>query len=197
MSGLLPGMWPFGELVPGAYRAILADPPWQFRTYSRKGEGKSPQAHYDVMERLDIKALPVGELAAPDCALVMWATAPLLVEATACLEAWGFRYKSAGAWAKQSSTGRKWAFGTGYCYRSAAEFWLLGTRGKPEQRVRDVRNLIVAPVREHSRKPDRMAADIERLWPGPYVELFARSKRPGWDVWGNDVDRFTEQLAMS
>jgi N6-adenosine-specific RNA methylase IME4 len=147
MTGHLPGLWPFGDLRPGGYAAILADPPWQFRVFSSKGEKKSPQAHYACMDRRAIKALPVGELAAPDCALVMWATAPLLPEAIAALQAWGFTFKSAGAWAKRSSTGQKWAFGTGYCYRSAAEFWLLGTRGRPQQRVRNVRNLIVSPVR--------------------------------------------------
>lgn len=186
----MPG-WVWGNLKPGAYGLILADPPWSFRAYSARGEGKSPQAHYGCMSTADIMALPVSQLATPDCACVMWATAPMLPQAIATMQAWGFAFKSAGAWAKQSSTGQRWAFGTGYCYRSAAEFFLLGTIGKPRQRARNVRNLIVAPVREHSRKPERMRADIETLWPGPYCELFARTTAPGWDCWGNQTDRFS------
>lgn len=141
-----------------------------------------------------IKSLPVSQLAAPDCAMIMWATAPMLPEAIDTMKAWGFRFKSAGAWAKQSSTGEKWAFGTGYCYRSAAEFWLLGTLGSPRQKVRNVRNLIVAPVREHSRKPDRMRQDIEALWEGPYCELFGRESSPGWSVWGNQTEKFSRPV---
>lgn len=182
---------PFVLLTPGAYRVILCDPPWTFKTYSDKGLGKSPQAHYDCMDIEDIKALPVRSLAHPDGAVcVLWATAPMLPEAIATLAAWGFAYKSAGAWAKQSSTGRKWAFGPGYHFRSAAEFFLLGSIGKVEQKVKNVRNLIVAPVREHSRKPDRMYEMCEALWPGPRVELFARSQREGWGSWGDQVPTF-------
>lgn len=189
---VFPEMWPFGDLEAGRYACILADPAWRFSTYSVKGEGKSPQAQYDCMPLKEIMALPVGQLAAPDCALVLWATAPMLPDAVLTMKRWGFTFKSAGAWAKQSSTGRKLAFGTGYCYRSAAEFFLLGTRGAPKQQVRNVRNLILSPVREHSRKPDQMHRDLEALWPGPRVELFARQSRPGWDSWGNQVTRFDE-----
>ncbi len=114
----------------------------------------------------------------------------MLPEALDTLRAWGFAFKSAGAWAKQSSTGAAWHFGTGYRYRSAVEFWLLGTIGRPRQKSRSVRNLIVAPVREHSRKPERMRADIEAMFHGPYLELFAREAAPGWLNWGNEVDKF-------
>jgi len=183
---------PFDVLTRGGYGVILADPPWRFATYSSKGEGKSPQVHYECMSLADIKALPVADLAAPDCALLMWATAPMLPEAIDTMAAWGFKFKTAGAWAKQSSTGRRWAFGCGYVFRSAAEFYLVGTRGKPKQQARNVRNLLVAPVREHSRKPDQMRADVETLWPGPYVELFARQPATGWDAWGNQTGRFHE-----
>lgn len=187
--------WPFGDLRPLSYRCILADPPWRFANWSAKGERKNPVGHYACMPLDAIKALPVARLAAADCACVMWATAPMLPQAIETLAAWGFAFKSAGAWAKQSSTGGKWAFGTGYCYRSAAEFWLLGTIGKPQQLVRNVRNLIVAPVREHSRKPDEMRRAIESLWDGPYVELFAREPTPGWAAWGNEADHFAQPSA--
>lgn len=182
--------WPFGDLRPLSYGVILADPPWRFANYSPKGEAKNPAAQYACMDADSLMALPVGQLAAPNAVCLMWATAPLLPLAVETLEAWGFTYKTAGAWAKQSKTGAKLAFGTGYLYRSAAEFFLLGTVGKPRQQVRNVRNLILSPVREHSRKPDQMHTDLERLFPGPRCELFARERRPGWDCWGNEVGKF-------
>ena len=186
--------WPFGTLTPLKYRAILADPPWLYRLRSKKGEAKAPQAHYGCMDLDAIQALPVGHLAAPDCILMMWATAPMLPQAIATLEAWGFRFVTAGAWAKQSSTGLKWAFGTGYLLRSAAEFWLVGMIGSPRIDDRAIRNLIVAPVREHSRKPDCQYQLVERLTPGPYCELFARSRRPDWESWGKEAGKFGETV---
>lgn len=187
--------WPFGNLRPLSFGAILADPPWYFRNYSAKGEAKNPVSHYQCMSTADIVALPVHQLAGPDCALFMWATAPMLPDAVALMSAWGFAFKSAGAWAKQSSTGKSWAFGTGYCFRSAAEFYLLGTIGKPKVRSRSIRNLIVAPVREHSRKPDSLHRDVEALYAGPYAELFAREPRKGWEAWGNEKDKFQTEAA--
>lgn len=184
------GDWPFTGLTPGRYGVILADPPWRFLNRTAAGEKKNPSAHYACMSIAELAALPVARLAAPDCALVMWATAPLLDRAIELMRAWGFTFKSAGAWAKRSKGGGKWTFGTGYVFRSAAEFYLVGTIGKPRVTSRSIRNLIEAPVREHSRKPDQMHADVERLYAGPYVELFARQRREGWDVWGNDIDRF-------
>ncbi len=187
--------WPFGDLRPLSYSVILADPPWRFENWSRKGEHKGAAAQYDCMALQDIAQLPVGHLAAPDATCIMWATFPMLREAVALMEAWGFTFKTGGAWAKQSCTGASWSFGTGYIYRGASELWLLGTIGKPRVRSRSIRNLIVAPVREHSRKPDQMHEDIERLYPGPYCELFARERRPGWDAWGNETDKFERKAA--
>ena len=166
--------WSFDDLKPLRYGALLVNPPWAFANFIAKGEAKNSKAHYSCMALEAIEALPVHQLVAADCALIMWATSPMLPQAIDTMLAWGFIFKSAGAWAKQSSTGAKWAFGTGYCYRNTAEFFLLGNIGKPRQQVRNVRNLIVAPVREHSRKPEQMRSDVEALWPGPYAELFAR-----------------------
>lgn len=184
---------PFKNLTPLHYSVVLADPPWYFKNFSEEGEEKNPVAHYDCMELADIQALPVSHLMRGDAVCIMWATAPMLPHAIETMQKWGFTFKSAGAWAKLSSTGTSWAFGTGYCYRSAAEFWLLGTIGSPRQKVRNVRNLIVAPIREHSRKPDEMHVNIERMWDGPYLELFARAKVPDWDSWGNQTDKFNQE----
>ena len=194
LTGARLAAWPFTGLAPGTFKCISADPPWDFKNFSEKGWKKGPHAQYHCMTLQDIQALPVNDLADPaGCVLTMWATAPLLPEAIATMTAWGFSYKTAGAWAKQSSTGRKWAFGPGYILRSAAEFYIVGTIGKPRRISRSVRNLIVASTREHSRKPDQMREDQEALWPGPRLELFAREQFPGWAAWGNEVDKFNER----
>jgi N6-adenosine-specific RNA methylase IME4 len=162
---------------------VLADPPWNFITYSPKGWCKSAHAHYPCMDLDVIKALPVADLAAQDAVLVLWSTQVHLLHALGVVDAWGFTFKTLGTWTKQSKTGQRWQFGTGYLLRSAAEPFLIGTRGRPRQLSRRSRNLIVAPVREHSRKPDAMYELIEATWPGPHVELFARYPRDGWCQW--------------
>ena len=179
----------FTALPHGPFSLIVADPPWHFATWSAQGRKKSTDQHYKTLSFSDIEALDVASVAAPDAVLVIWATAPLLPQAIQLLGTWGFTYKTAGAWAKQSSTGRKWQFGTGYIFRSAAEFYVLGTRGAPTLNARNVRNLTVAPVREHSRKPDETFNELARLVDGPRLELFARSPRPNWTVWGDEAAR--------
>jgi N6-adenosine-specific RNA methylase IME4 len=177
--------WPFHPLSRAGYGVIIADPPWRFVTWSETRQYKAPARHYAVMELDAIKSLPVADLAAPDCWLWLWATQAQLHQAIDVMECWGFDFKTSGAWAKQSRTGKKWAFGTGRLLRSAAEFFLIGTRGRPKPESRSERNLIVAPVREHSRKPDQAYEMLERMFPArPRCELFARSVRPGWDQWG-------------
>jgi N6-adenosine-specific RNA methylase IME4 len=185
--------WPFAPLQRAAYSVILADPPWHFKVWSKRGETKSASNHYPVMSIADIKALPVAELAAPDCLLMLWATQAQLDQALPVMECWGFKFKSTGAWAKRSPTGACWAFGTGYLLRNSAEFFLIGTRGQPKSQSRSERNLIVAPVREHSRKPDQAHEMLERMFPlGRRCELFARSNRSGWDRWGLETTKFEE-----
>lgn len=185
--------WPFGDLRPFAYPVIYADPPWPFENYSAKGEGRNPKRHYDTMSIDQLKALPVGHLAADNAALFMWCTDPLLDRAIEVMKAWGFRYCTvAFTWAKRTPRDSGWHMGTGYYTRANPEICLLGMNGRmglPKSRA--VRQLVVEPVREHSRKPDRIYADIESMWDGPYLELFARQRRPGWDAWGNQVDKFT------
>jgi len=198
--GELGGIRPFG-----GYRAILADPPWHQEMRSAKGEAKSPQAHYRTMpiEAICAMGMIVQTIAAVDAALFLWTTAPNLAQAFDVIRAWGFEYKSAAAWAKESknsgtfdseSADHKFTFGPGYIFRGAAEFLLVGTRGKPAWRAtseaRSVRNLIYAPVREHSRKPDCQWSIVETLTVGPYIELFSRCPRPGWDSFGDQAEQF-------
>jgi N6-adenosine-specific RNA methylase IME4 len=167
------------------YGVIYADPPWSFRTYSDKGKGKSADRHYPVLSLAEIKALPVGDMAAEDCALLLWATFPLLPRALEVIAAWGFAYKASGfLWAKQTTTGRTWHFGCGYGTRKNTEPCLLATRGRPRRLPTggSVRELVVAPRREHSRKPAEVRDRIGLLFPGPYLELFARERAAGWDA---------------
>src|SRR4051812_18568762 len=98
--------------IRGRYRVIAADPPWSFHAWSRENQLKAASNHYAVMTLADIKALPVSDRAADDCMLVLWATQPMIPQALDVMEAWGFRYKTTGVWAKQSTTGEGWAFGT-------------------------------------------------------------------------------------
>lgn len=188
------GSWPFNNLVPLRYGLILADPPWKFVTWGTENQTRAASQHYDVMELDAIKALPVGHLATGDCALVMWAMFSMLPQAIELMSAWGFTYKTGGAWAKQSKTGKKWSFGKGYVLRDACEPFLVGTVGNPEIGSHSIRNLIVSPVRQNSRKPDDMHKNLERLFPCvAKVELFARQSRPGWETWGNEATKFDNE----
>lgn len=178
---------------PGQYGAILADPPWSFRSYSKQelvpARGVQP---YKTMSLDDIKALPVPEVAAKDCLLFMWTVSHLQSAAMDVAEAWGFAPVSiAFVWDK----GR---MGMGYWTRQEVEICHLFKRGKPKRLGKGVRSVIRAPRREHSRKPDEQYARIEALVAGPYLELFARSAHPNWSAWGNEIDKFDSapQLAL-
>lgn len=180
------------------YRVIYADPPWTFATYSAKGKGRSAEAHYDTMSLAEIEALPVASWAAPDAVLLMWATDPLLDRALRVIERWGFKYKTVGFyWAKLNKgrnpmmmTGRDFFTGMGFWTRANPEPCLLATRGHPKRRSGSVPKLVITPRREHSRKPDEVAQRIEQLCEGPYLEMFARESRPGWDAWGMQAGLF-------
>jgi N6-adenosine-specific RNA methylase IME4 len=176
---------------PGGFGVILADPPWRFRTWGEHNQKKSASRHYVLMEQPDIDALPVASLAAKNCALFMWVIDAMIPHALTTGAAWGFNYKTvAFVWAKTSLDGEKFPIGTGYWTRANPELCLLFTRGKPQRVDRGVRKLLMAPRREHSRKPDEQYDRIERLVAGPYLELFARQSRPGWTSWGNQAEKF-------
>lgn len=189
-----PRAWPFGSLTPGAYGLIMADPPWRFETYSDLGRGKSAEQHYSTMTLDDIAALPIADLAAPDCLLWLWATAPMLHVQIGLLDRWGFKFKTSGTWVKTTTHG-KIAFGTGYILRNAHEPFLIATRGKPAC-TRSVRSVVMAQTTGHSRKPAAAFAAAEALLPGVRrVELFSRQNRPGWDAWGDQTGLFDEVAA--
>jgi N6-adenosine-specific RNA methylase IME4 len=180
--GHIGGHDPFAGLIPLSYGMIVADPPWTYKNYSRKGEHKGAAAQYSCLSLEDIKALPVGQLAAPNAILVLWATNPLLNQSFEVMKAWGFTFKTAGHWVKKTRNG-KLGFGTGYIVRAAGEPFLIGTIGAPKT-SRSCRSVIEGPVREHSRKPDEAYAWAEKLLPDVRrLDLFARQERPGWTAW--------------
>lgn len=172
------------------YGIIYADPPWHYRVYSKKGAGRSAESHYPTMTIEEIQALPVSELADKDCALFMWITFPLLKESLSVLSAWGFKFKTiAFVWIKQNRKSDSLFWGIGYWTRANAEFCVLATKGKPKRMAKNVHQVIVSHIEEHSKKPDEARRRIVRLMGDlPRIELFARQKSAGWDVWGNEVE---------
>lgn len=166
----------------------MQTPPWHFKSYSPKGDGRNANQHYSCMSITDICNLRVSDLAADDCVLLMWCVDPMLPEALEVIKAWGFKYKTVGfTWAKQNKNDLGMFTGLGYWTRSNPEMCLLATKGKPKRLSKAVRQLIISQRQEHSRKPDEVYDRIEQLLDGPYVELFARRERKGWDSWGNEL----------
>lgn len=190
-------------LPQGDYRVIVADPPWQFAAWSHRGEGKGASQHYDCMTLEKLCALPVQNIAAEDAALFLWVVQPMLPEALKVIEAWGFEFRTvAFVWVKMPSSWSDAQFslaprtrprmGLGYHTRSGCEQCWLALRGKGYKRqAQGIEQVLHAPLRQHSRKPEEIMARIEALVGDvPRVELFARRKRAGWDVWGNETERF-------
>lgn len=170
------------------FSVIYADPPWEFHVYSGKGKQRSAERHYDTSPLAAINALPVADLAADDCALFLWCVMPELPGALEVIKAWGFEYKTtAFTWIKQNRSGEGLFWGMGYWTRANAELCLLATRGSPKRLAMDVHQVVMAPVSEHSRKPDEVRTRIERLLAGPYLELYSRRPATGWTVWGNEI----------
>jgi len=192
------------NLPQGQYGAILADPPWKFEHWGKDYIcGRDPENHYDLMTADAIEDLPVEEVAADDCVLFLWITWPMLEHGMRVIEAWQFTYKTcAFAWMKADVSTVNMFPGPvdadmklGYWTRANSEVCLLATRGNPKRLDAGVRQGIIEPARQHSRKPDCIHERIERLVSGPYLELFARQRRPGWTSWGNQTDRFSERVA--
>jgi N6-adenosine-specific RNA methylase IME4 len=176
-----------GALPQGKAGAMIVDPGWHFATRSPKGRGKCPKYRCDLT-LAEICALPVGELAAPNSALFLWIPWPFIFDAKPVMESWGFAYSGlAWEWLKYNPVTGKFAFGNGYGTRKNCEPCLLGLRGRPVRKSRSERDFILAPRRAHSQKPDEQYGKVERLYDGPYLELFARQKWPGWTSWGDEL----------
>lgn len=184
----LPNIDPKGNLMK-KYQIIYADPPWEYKVYSKKGQTRSAEAHYPTMALGDIQALPVGKLADDNCILFMWTTIPLLRECFSVMESWGFTYKTvAFVWVKQNRKSDSLFWGMGHWTRANAELCMLATKGHPKRKSAGVHQVIISHIENHSKKPDDARKRIvELVGDLPRIELFAREKTPGWDVWGNEV----------
>jgi N6-adenosine-specific RNA methylase IME4 len=199
---------PFADLPRGHFGALLVDPPWHFKFWWGGHEKRKPAGRrrdeigppYETMKEDQLAALPVGEFAADDCVLFLWTCWPVLEQSLRIIDAWGFTFKTcAFSWMKADRyrlfVDEKTPFaGMGYWTRANTEPCLLATRGKPKRLNADVRQGIIEPRREHSRKPDCVYERIERLVAGPYLELFARQQRPGWTCWGNETNKFNSVM---
>jgi len=185
------------------FGSIGSDPQWKFLTRSALGEGRSANIHYKTEEVDKIKNLPVGELLADDGAFYMWMVDWCPQDALDLLAHYGLRHvTTAFTWIKTNGDAADldiwdnstWHMGQGYWTRANPEQCWLATKGNPKRLYADVRQLIIAPVMEHSRKPDAWLDRIERLTEGDYLELQARRTRPGWVSWGDELE-FTGRAA--
>lgn len=166
------------------YNIIYADPPWKYQDKL----DPTRRIKYNVESSAWIANLPVASIAADDCVLFLWVTFPQLDIVMDIIDKWGFSYKTvAFVWVKTIVKGRSLAWGMGRWTRSNAEICLLAVKGKPKRYKKDVHQIVIAPVLEHSRKPEEVREKIVRLCGNvPRIELFARSAAPGWDAWGNE-----------
>jgi len=183
------------EKVQGPFSTILADPPWRFANRT----GKMAPEHqrllrYPTMTIEEILELPVGRLAAARSHLYLWVPNALLGWGLDVMKQWGFAYKTNIVWYKVRKDGGPDGRGVGFYFRNVTELILFGVRGELRtlQPGRTQVNVVATQKREHSRKPDEIYDIIEACSPGPYLELFARYQRAGWQQWGNeDVERNT------
>ena len=171
------------------YNIIYADPAWHFKSWSKKGNERSATRHYNCLNVDDICNIPVTSIAENDCILFIWVIDSMLPEAMEVIKRWGFNYKTVGfTWVKQNKKSDGYFTGLGYWSRCNPEQCLLATKGNPKRLSKSVRQLIVSKIREHSRKPDCVKDRIVDLCGDlPRIELFARQKVDGWDVWGNHL----------
>lgn len=174
------------DLPDGVYRVIYADPPWEYGDKRTNDEQSgSAESQYPTMPIDEICAMPVGEIAASDSVMFLWATAPCLPEAMQVIQAWGFNYKAQFVWDKVKGF-------NGHYNDVRHELLLIATRGScvPDIDALDP-SVISAKRTKHSRKPELFYELVERMYPlgeRTHVELFARQSRNGWQSWGNQVD---------
>ena len=176
------------------YSTILADPPWQFQNRTGKMAPEHKRlTRYPTMSLQEIKDLPVEAIVNDTAHLYLWVPNALLADGLEVMSHWGFTYKTNLIWYKIRKDGGPDRRGVGFYFRNVTEMILFGVRGKNARTLQPARsqeNIITSRKREHSRKPDEQYELIEACSPGPYLELFARGPREGWDVWGNQSEEY-------
>ncbi len=168
------------------YHIIYADPPWKY--------GRDVN-HYDCVPIEEIYKFPIEKITAKNCALFLWVTFPILPQAIETVKRWGFRYITvAFTWIKTNRRNGKPFFGLGNWTRANAEICVLGVKGEIKRKSNKVSQVVISPLREHSRKPDEVRERIVELMGNlSRIELFARQTVKGWDCWGNETTKFNEE----
>jgi len=164
------------------YQIIYADPPWKYDFSPSKKA--SIEQYYNTLSVDDISKLPISQLTDINCVLYLWATSPKILEALKVMEVWGFKYKTHAIWDKD-------VVGMGYWFIGQHELLLIGTKGKmspPKAKFR-VSSIYTEKKKKHGVKPSYFRELISRSFQNENkIELFAREKTEGWDVWGNEVE---------
>ena len=187
------------------YSTIVADPPWPYR---QSGGPRSATGHRANAKEHVASGAPsqYGSLTIPDlCAmrppaadnahLYLWTTNAFMDEAHDVARSWGFAPKTICTWGKVQMDGVTPSYRMGYYFRGATEHWLFAVRGRLKIQRKDLPTLFLWPRLAHSVKPDQFYDVVESASPGPYLELFARRKRLGWDSWGNEIASDVEVAA--
>ena len=187
-NAILPMFSPMAETPKKRYYTIVADPPWRYDVSPARGG-----TDYPTMTPSELTCLPVGAWAEDNAHLYLWTTNSFLVEAHQLVRAWGFEYKTMLTWVKRRGEGDG-RIGTGYYFRGVTEHVLFGVRGTLPVKEKDQPNLFYAPRAGHSEKPDTFYDIVERMSHGPYLDVFARKQRMGWDTFGNEAFNFGTDL---
>jgi len=162
------------------YKTIMADPPWDINQKGKRGAIR----HYDLMTLEQIKAMPVNDLSDENAVCFLWVTNSTIDAGHDVLRAWGFEPKSVLTWIKFRP-----GLGLGMVFRNNTEHVVVGIKGKYPIAVHNQPSWFFAPTSDHSHKPEEIFAIAERCYPNPpFLELFARRRQLGWDVWGNEID---------
>ena len=178
MSKHRPMTTDFSQLSP-PYSTIVADPPWRYESAATKANAG---ARYSTMSMGELRAMPVGDIASDDAHLWLWCTNALMEDGYSIVRAWGFRPITLATWCKRGP-------GVGYYLRNNTEHAIFATRGKPMvPKDKPLSTWFVWPSARHSVKPAAFGDLVESVSPGPYVELFARQPRLGWDAWGKGLE---------
>ena len=188
----------FDALGDKRFGTILIDPPWRFANRTGKMAPEHKRLHrYATLSVAELAALPVGDLALPHAHLYLWCPNALLAEGLHLVRAWGFTYKTNLVWYKTRKDGGPDGRGVGFYFRNVTELLLFGVRGKLRTKAPGRRqvNILITRKQEHSWKPDEQYRVIESCSPAPYLELFARRRRPGWTFWGDQAESYEERRA--
>ncbi len=184
------------ELPDKKYDILYIDPPWDYKNWNKKWHQEHKESRwagrkYGLMTTEDLSNLNVGSIAAKNSVLFLWTISTMIPDALKVIESWGFEYKTVGfVWVKKNKIADSFFWGMGFWTRSNAEICLIAVKGKPLPRLsRSVHQIVYSPVRKHSQKPDEVRDKIVQLLGDlPRIELFARNKTEGWDVWGDESE---------